>query len=391
MPLESIITKLSTELDFQPITRVIWGEGKISSLAEHIQKLGSKKPLLVSDPGIVRAGHVERALNILAEAGIQAVVFDGVEENPTTEHVANGLKVAQSHEIDSIIGLGGGSSMDCAKGINFLYSCGGKMEDYWGEGKAGKSMLPLIAIPTTAGTGSETQSFALISNAETHQKMACGDKNASAKVAILDPVLTISQPFEVTSATGMDAISHAVESHVTLRKNAISQAFSREAWKLLATSFEGVLSTPDSVEHRGQMLLGASLAGMAIENSMLGASHALANPLTANFGIAHGVAIGLMLPHVVRFNSEVCESEYHELADVSGEPFESQLSGGERVAQKIEHLRERAGLPTSLKEMGVSPDAFPLLAEQAQEQWTGKFNPRPVTKIELEELYRCAL
>lgn len=379
------------KLDFQPLTRVVWGQGQLDSLAEHVKRLGIARPLLVSDPGIVRAGHVDRALTLLAAGGIEATLFDGVEENPTTAHVAAGLEVARQASIDGIIGLGGGSSMDCAKGINFLLSCGGKMEDYWGEGKAGRPMLPLFAIPTTAGTGSETQSFALISRAEDHAKMACGDKNASARLAILDPELTLSQPAEVTAATGMDAISHAVESHVTLRRNPISQAFSREAWKLLESSFEGVLSRPDSIEDRGQMLLGASLAGMAIENSMLGATHALANPLTARHGIAHGVAIGVMLPHVVRFNGRDCEAEYRELAEVGGQPGDSTLPAAERVARRLESLRQSAALPSSLRELGVDPAEIPDLAARAATQWTGRFNPRPVTEIELEELYRCAL
>ena len=169
------------------------------------------------------------------------------------------------------------------------------------------------ALPTTAGTGSEAQSFALISDPETHRKMACGDREASCKVAILDPELTLSLPPDVAAATGMDAISHAVESHVTRPRNPISQAFSRQAWALLADAFARVMETPDDIEARGRMLLGAFLAGFAIENSMLGATHSLANPLTARYAIPHGVAIGLMLPHVVRFNGETCEEAYREL------------------------------------------------------------------------------
>ncbi len=201
-----------------------------------------------------------------------------------------------------LVGLGGGSSLDCAKGVNFLYTNGGRMEDYRGLGKATKPFLPLIAVPTTGGTGSEAQSYALIADAKTHMKMACGDKKAACRAAILDPDLTVSMPPMVTAATGIDAISHALETHVTKPRNAISNLFSRNAWRLLAPGFRRVLAEPGDVNARAAMLLGAHLAGGAIENSMLGATHAMANPLSAHFNLTHGIAIGILLPHVIRYN-----------------------------------------------------------------------------------------
>ena len=183
--------------------------------------------------------------------------------------------------------------MDCAKGINFLYSCGGRMQDYWGEGKATGPLLPMIAVPTTAGTGSETQSYALIADAETHVKMACGDKRAAFRAAILDPELTLTQPPRVTALTGIDALSPRPRNLCHETAQLLSLAFSREAWRHLAANFGRVLDEPSNVAARGAMQLGACLAGLAIENSMLGAAHALANPLTATYGIAHGEAIGI--------------------------------------------------------------------------------------------------
>ena len=288
--------------DFQPRTRIVFGPDKVDSLGKLASELGARRALLVSDPGIVQAGHTQRGLQSLRRAGIATELFDDVHENPTTEMVEAGTKVARRTEPEAIIGLGGGSSMDCAKGINFLYSNGGRMQDYWGVGKALRPMLPMIAVPTTAGTGSEAQSFALISDAETHVKMACGDKKASFRIALLDPKLTLTQPPRVTALTGIDAIAHAVETYVTKPRNPVSLAFSREAWRLLTAHFARVLDEPDDLAARGGMQLGACFAGLAIENSMLGAAHALANPLTATYGIIHGQAIGLMLPHVVRFN-----------------------------------------------------------------------------------------
>src|SRR5207244_6805633 len=191
---------------------------------------------------------------------------------------------------------------DTAKGANFLLTNGGEMKDYWGVGKATREMLPLIAIPTTAGTGSECQSFALISDEQTHQKMACGDPKAAAKVAILDPLLTISQPPSVTSCTGIDALAHAVETAVTKKRTPLSALYSHEAFRLCMGGLERVLRDPQDIEARAMMQLGAAFAGTAIENSMLGAAHAAANPLTARYGVVHGQAVGLMLPAIVAFN-----------------------------------------------------------------------------------------
>jgi alcohol dehydrogenase len=282
--------------------------------------------------------------------------------------------------------------MDCAKGINFLYTNGGRMQDYWGIGKASQPMLPMIAVPTTAGTGSETQSFALISDPDTHVKMACGDKKVACAVALLDPELTLTQPARVTALTGMDALSHAVETAVTRPRNAMSLVFSREAWRLLAQSFPSVLENPNDLSARAGMQLGASLAGVAIENSMLGAAHALANPLTARFDIVHGQAVGLMLPHVVRFNAAVAEEAYRELlaagANLPGLPTADQ--GAEGLAVFLSDILVRAGLATRLRDCGVPYELLDACAQDAAKQWTGTFNPRPLDIPDFLWLYQQA-
>ena len=226
-----------TPFDFYPRTRIVFGPGKLVALGELAAELGAKRVIVVSDPGIVAAGHTPHGIESLKAVRIETQLFDGVGENPTTEHVTAGLKVAKEFRPDLIVGLGGGSSMDCAKGINFLLTNGGQMQDYWGIGKATRPMLPMIAVPTTAGTGSETQSFALISDAKTHVKMACGDKKASFRVALLDPELTVTQPQRVTALTGIDAIAHALESYVCKARNPASMAMAREAWLLLGSNF----------------------------------------------------------------------------------------------------------------------------------------------------------
>jgi alcohol dehydrogenase len=345
---------------------------------------------LVTDRGIELAGHASRALDSLSDAGLEAVVFDDLNPNPTTEDVDRGLAVAKENNFNLIVGLGGGSSMDCAKGINFLLTNGGRMEDYRGVGKAHRDMLPMIAVPTTAGTGSEAQSFALISDPKTHMKMACGDKKAACKLAILDPDLTLSMPPQLTAVTGVDAVSHALETFVTKPRNPVSILFSRRGWSLLSQGFPRVLDNPNDVDSRGAMLLGAHLAGAAIENSMLGATHALANPLTAHFDVTHGVAIGVMLPHVIRYNALLVGERYAQLAADAGLCEADDPRGSDLLAEHVEALVARAGLPTSLSECKVAPDSIPLLATEAAEQWTGRYNPRPVDVESLKELYECA-
>lgn len=378
--------------DFHCPTRIVFGLGKLDVLGALARELGAERVLVVSDPGIVAAGHAPRGAKSLEDAGLTVALFDGVAENPTTAHVETGVAFAKQFRPDLIVGLGGGSSMDCAKGINFLYSCGGRMQDYWGEGKATGPLLPMIAVPTTAGTGSETQSYALISDAQTHVKMACGDKRAAFRVAILDPELTVTQPPRVTALTGIDAISHAIETYVTKRRHALSLAFSREAWRHLAANYHRVLAEPRELTARAEMQLGACLAGLAIENSMLGAAHALANPLTARFGLAHGEAIALMLPHVIRHNGAHVNNWYDELLQCFNPTLgpRSTSSAAERLADWVAEVSRQAGLAAKLQECGVSREALPLLATAASKQWTGTFNPVELTESDFERLYESA-
>jgi alcohol dehydrogenase len=276
--------------------------------------------------------------------------------------------------------------MDAAKGGNFILTNGGVMQDYWGIGKATKPLLPFFAIPTTAGTGSECQSFALISDAVSHVKMACGDKKAAAHTALLDPDLSLSQPPRIGALTGIDALTHALESAVSTKSNDISRQYSFASFGLLSRGFFGILNDPPNLHYRSQMLLGAALAGTAIENSMLGAAHAAANPLTASFGIVHGEAVGLMMASVLRLNlvHEPSREIYAELAKMLAIAPDGLPNWWEKTLRG-------AHLPLRLTERGVTSDAIPDLAIAAAKQWTGTFNPVPMTAAAFEQLYREAL
>jgi len=360
--------------------RVVFGAGKLEIVGVEAAALGARRVLIVTDPGIARTGAVSRAVAAIEAAGLSVTVYDEVRENPTTEDVDRCVAVARESGSDLILGLGGGSSLDTAQGCNFVLTNGGRMQDYWGVGKAKLPMLPFIAIPTTSGTGSECQSFALIADAETHAKMACGDPKAAAALAILDPELTLTMPFAVTAHTGIDALAHALETAVCNKRSPISSAYSAAAWRLLDEGLEQVLAEPGNIVARARMLLGAAFAGTAIENSMLGIAHSCANPLTARYGIVHGQAVGAMLPHVIECNER----------DPAAAAVYASLAGEGHLAARVRFHLERCSMNFPLFTLGVDEAMLPQLAGEAAAQWTAQFNPVPVTSDLLEEVYRAA-
>ncbi len=393
------------EFDYQLRPRIVFAENGIERLGNLALQLltenGStnQRILVVSDPGVVSAGIFERGSSSLSKSGLEVLGFHEFSENPTTKHVEVGLEVARHFQPHLIVGLGGGSSMDCAKGINFLHSCGGRMQDYWGVGKAQHPMLPMIGIPTTSGTGSEAQSFALISDAETHVKMACGDPKAACRIALLDPRLTLTMPNKVTAFTGIDAITHTLETFVCNKRTPISECYSWSAWERLSEGVSQVLGNSSDIEGRGNMQLGACFAGMAIEASMLGAAHALANPLTASLGTPHGQAVGLMMPHVIRFNAAVVGDRYQKLVRLLSDTHgKNAPEACEWLANRMTEWLTDFGLCTRLRQLSGWPIAAEAeqriledIADSATKQWTGTFNPRPLSRSNFVELYRDAL
>ena len=376
--------------DFQPRTRVIFGQGTISRLGHLARDVGFHRTLLVADRGVMEAGHVATAMRTLEQAGITPLAFHDFDANPDSAMVEAGRDFAARFEPDSLIGLGGGSSLDCAKGINFLLTNGGTMADYRGYGKASVPLLPMIAVPTTAGTGSEAQSYAVISDAKTHMKMACGDPSAAVRIALLDPTLTATAPRHVTAMAGIDAIAHAVETSVSTRRTPLSDVFAHKAWSLLNHAFERVLAHDTDVEARSAMQLGAHFAGMAIEQSMLGAAHACANPLTARYNLAHGFALAILLPHVVRWNAAVARDQYQAMIGTPRRRLRDE-EPGETLARRLDDLIAAADLRVTLSNTGVEAAALPELAQLAAEQWTGTFNPRPFDAAGALEIYRAAM
>lgn len=380
-----------------PIVRS--GRGALETVGALAAAVGFRRPLVTADRGIAAAGILDRALGPLAEAGLDPASFTEFGENPTESEVAAGAQAAARHDADSLIGLGGGSSLDMAKAVGFLRAGGGVMEDYRGYDRAPNPLPPLLGVPTTAGTGSEAQSYALISRDRDHRKMACGAPSAMFRAVVHDPTLLGSAPPEVAAAAGYDALAHAVETAVTTRGAGPSRALSRRAFALLAASFERVVSGSADRADRERMQRGAFWAGAAIERSMLGAAHALANPLTRRYGVSHGRALARTLPPVTRWNGqrEAVSSVYATLLRAAGiEPGESP---GETLAALLSEWATTAALSGNARpaDSGPSPDSgngfppdadLPDLAAEAAEEWTGRFNPRPFDAEAALSLYR---
>lgn len=367
------------------LPRLVCGAGCLSELPKILA--GRRSVALFTDKGLLAAGHPNRAVSLLEASGHTVAVFDSTEENPDSLHVEKARDFIASTRPGVIVAVGGGSTLDVAKAANLIHSCGGQVGRYQGYGKATAPMLPMVGIPTTTGTGSEAQSYAVIVDRQTHLKMACGDPGLLFGTVILDPELAISQPRAVAAVTGMDAISHALEAAVTTARNPLSLSYAREAWRLLSSNFDRLLARTPDIATIGAMQWGSFLAGAAIEQSMLGASHAMANPLSAHYGLTHGIAISLVLPTVIRHNARAVAADYELLAREAG----IRQEGAEGLARQLEQWRSEAGMPAGLGLCGVRDGILPILAEEASQQWTGRFNPVPLTDADFLNLYRSAM
>lgn len=359
-------------------TNLISGQGSLAEAAD----VADGRVFLVTDPGIVAAGHVARLEALFRAKGTPCQRFDAVTENPDEADVQACVAAFEAafgdEEPEWIVALGGGSSIDVAKGCSMLVAGGGRMRDYIGRKTTPKPQLPVLAIPTTAGTGSEVQSFALITNSDTGRKMACGGEAPA--VAILDPDLTRSQPPFVAACAGLDTLAHAVETAVTKARTEASVQYAREACRLVERNFETSLRRPEDVAARSAMLRASAAAGIAIENSMLGAAHSMANPLTRQFGVVHGQAVGQLLPFVVRFNAEdsAAAAAYAELAYDAGvaERTDTIPVAVDKLIVRLSELVAIAGFERTFANVPAS--AIEALATEAAEQWTAQFNPRHV-------------
>jgi len=375
-------------------TAVHYGKGRLSELGSLLRCFNASRVLVVTDRGIIVAGIAEKCTDAIRSEGIHFVLFDGVEPNPSTDSVSKSLAFAKGEAVDAIVAVGGGSCIDAAKATNVLLANGGQVADYRGLNQVRRRGLPLVAIPTTAGSGSEMTSYMLISDSKTHQKIVCSDPKIIPDTAILDPTLTLSLPVTMTIETGVDALSNGIESYVSNVSNPYSEPFSLRATEIIAKNILRVYHKPSDLDARGQMLMGSNIGGLAVHLSSIGAAHSMANPLTQHFNIAHGIAVGMVLPCVMLFNAPSQVKKYSQIAFALGvglEEGEEDQSVSRKGALALRSLLDQLSLPSNLAAMGVKEDLIPAMAREALEQVSINFNPVKPDLQQMENLYLSAI
>ena len=374
-------------------TQIEFGNGAIARLPEFVKALGGSRVLVVGDPGVLRAGLIDRVQAILTGASIFNAVFADVESDPATRSVDEGTVHGKANGCDLVVGIGGGSALDTAKAIGLMLVNDGNIKDYVGIGKVPRAGAPVIAVPTTAGTGSELTIWSVLSDKVAKAKISVGSVLNCPAIALLDPELTLSLPPQITAATGMDALTHALESYVNTATQPISEAMSDQAMTLIARSLRKAVADGSDVEARGDMLLASTIAAMAFNSTRLGLVHAFAMPLGAKFGIPHGLVNAIMLPGVMRFNHLANPRKFARIAEIFGEKTAS-LPVEEVAAlsvSAIEKLKLDVGITAKLSNFGVTEGRFDEIVDEAMLSGNVPVNPRQPTKDDMKALLRAEL
>ncbi|EHT4939718.1 L-threonine dehydrogenase [Vibrio vulnificus] len=371
----------------------LMGAGCLKDAADSIKAQGFTKGLIVTDKILNQIGVVKQVQDLLSERHIEAVVFDGTQPNPTIGNVNAGLALLKQNECDFVISLGGGSPHDCAKGIALVAANGGEIADYEGVDKSAKPMLPLIAINTTAGTASEMTRFCIITDEERHIKMAIVDKHTTPLISVNDPELMLAKPASLTAATGMDALTHAVEAYVSIAATPITDAVAIKAIELIQAHLRTAVAHGDDIEAREQMAYAQFMAGMAFNNASLGYVHAMAHQLGGFYDLPHGVCNAILLPHVQRYNAQVCPERLRDVAKAMGVNVEgmSAEQGAEAAIDAIVALAKDVGIPAGIRELGAKLEDIPTLADNALKDACGFTNPKQATHEEISAIFEAAM
>jgi alcohol dehydrogenase len=371
----------------------LMGIGSSKQAGEQAKALGATRALIVTDKVLNQLGVAARIKGQLEEAGVKAVIFDGAEPNPTDTNVHDGLKVYEEARCDAIVSLGGGSAHDCAKGIGMVATNGGSIRAYEGVNKTKKPMPPFVAINTTAGTASEMTRFCIITNTSTHVKMAIVDWRCTPNVAINDPVLMVGKPPALTAATGMDALTHAVEAYVSTIATPITDACAIKAIELIAAHLQPAVANGANLEARDQMAYAEYLAGMAFNNASLGYVHAMAHQLGGLYNLPHGVCNAILLPAVCEFNAIAAAKRLGRVAVALGEEIDglAPIDAAAKAIAAIRKLSRSIGIPAGLKELGVKEADLPTMAENAKKDACQLTNPRTATLQQVVEIFKAAM
>ena len=383
---------MTSPFSYHNPTAIEFGWGALARLPELVQTLGGRRALLVGDPGVAKAGLVDRVVAVLG-AALPVVVFTDVESDPDARSVDAGVELAKARGCDVIIGIGGGSAMDVAKSIGLMLTNPGNIRDYAGVGKIGKPGAPVIAIPTTSGTGSELTIWSVLTDKQKNQKFGVGSVLSCARIALLDPELTVSLPPAITATTGIDALTHALESYVNTATQPISEAMSEQSMMLIARSLRVAVAQPGNRQARTDMLLASTMAAMAFNSTRLGLVHAFAMPLGSRLHIPHGLANAIMLPAVMRFNLPGNLSKFMRIAQIFGERVEvlGERAAAERSVISIEQLKADVGITAKLGDFGMTEADIHDIAAEAMLSGNVPVNPRQPTLDDMKALLRAEM
>lgn len=371
----------------------LMGAGCLQEAAADIKGYGYRKALIVTDKILGQIGVVTKLTTLLAQNGIDSVVFDETKPNPTTTNVEAGLAMIKANGCDCVISLGGGSPHDCAKGIALVAANGGNIKDYEGVDRSAKPQLPLIAINTTAGTASEMTRFCIITDEARHVKMAIIDKHVTPLMSVNDPELMLAKPAGLTAATGMDALTHAIEAYVSTIATPVTDASAVMAIQLIAKHLRTAVNQGDDLHAREQMAYAQFLAGMAFNNASLGYVHAMAHQLGGFYDLPHGVCNAVLLPHVQAYNAQVSATRLKDVAGFMGVDV-SAMSDEQGAAAAIEAIKTLAldvKIPAGLEQLGVKVDDFDTLASNALKDACGFTNPKQASHEEIVAIFRAAM
>lgn len=376
---------------FMPSVNLI-GEGAVEQACDHAKQAGFTQGMIVTDKPLVDLGYAAQLQELLTARGIKTCVYDGVQPNPTTGNVDAGLALLRENNCDFLISLGGGSPHDCAKAIALVASNGGDIRDYEGVDQSAKPQLPLISINTTAGTASEITRFCIITDEKTHIKMAIVDKHVTPILSVNDPALMKNMPAGLTAATGMDALTHAVEAYVSTAANPITDACALKAATIIATNLVTAVKDGKNMVARDQMAYAQLLAGMAFNNASLGYVHAMAHQLGGFYDLPHGVCNAILLPHVQRFNTQAAAGRLKDVAAAMGVDVQGMTDeqGAQACITAIEALAKEVGIPAGLKDLKVKEEDFAELATNAMKDACGLTNPIQPTHEQVVAIFAAA-
>ena len=370
----------------------IMGENALADAAATLTGRGFASALIVTDEGLARLGVADDVAKVLEDAGIKAAIFDGAQPNPTTGNVEDGLALLRDHECDLVVSLGGGSSHDCAKGIALVAANGGEIADYEGIDRSPLPQVPLMAINTTAGTAAEMTRFCIITDVERHVKMAIVDKHVTPFLSVNDPAMMVGKPAALTAATGMDALTHAIEAYVSTAATPITDGCALKAMSLIAENLRDAVGDGTDMEAREAMAYAQFLAGMAFNNASLGYVHAMAHQLGGFYDLPHGVCNAVLLPHVETFNAAVSAGRLRDVASAMGVNVSNmdERQGAEAAIAAIRQLSADIGIPAGLAQLGMKEADIATLAANAMNDACGFTNPRPANQHEIEAIFRAA-